>query len=90
MRVEFDKRKDAANRRRHRISWARADDFDFAASYTIIEDSQDYGEVRYRSIGFLDAKLYVLVTTETASGIRAISLRKAEPSEHEEYAENFS
>ena len=43
MQVEFDKRKDAANRRGHGISLARAADFDFIASYTIIEDSQDYG-----------------------------------------------
>ena len=87
--VVFHARKDAINRRKHGISLKRAEDFDLVAALIFPETSQDYGEVRYQAIGFLDANLYVLTFTEAADGIRAINLRKAEKSEERIYAENF-
>jgi uncharacterized DUF497 family protein len=47
-----------------------------------------YGEVRIRVIGFLDARLHVLVFTQEGENIRAISLRKATRHEEGEYAES--
>ena len=86
MDITFDPKKDAINRKKHRISLARAADVDFEAALIQVDDREDYGEVRYRAIGFIDAGLHVLTFTETATGIRAISLRKAEKSEAREYA----
>ena len=86
--VTFDPAKDAINRKQHGISLARAIDFDFLTSLTDIDNSQDYGEVRYIAIGFLDAILHVLVFTEIENGIRAISLRKATPEERRAYAQD--
>ena len=40
-------------------------------------DRYDYGEMRYRGVGLLNGRLHVLVFTETETGIRVISLRKA-------------
>jgi len=88
MRVTCDSSKDAENIRKHGISLARAEDFDMGASANIREDdSKDYGEVRYRAIGWLDAKLYTLIFTFRGDDVRVISLRKASPQERKLYAE---
>lgn len=53
-----------------------------------IDDRKDYSEIRFGALGFLDARLHLLVFTEVAPNIiRAISLRKATPQERNEYAE---
>lgn len=87
--VLFNPEKDALNIKKHGISLAKTIDFDFLSSLTDIDDSQDYGETRYIAIGFLDAQLHVLVFTEERNGaLRAISLRKAEPSERKLYEQS--
>jgi uncharacterized DUF497 family protein len=89
MDVVFSPRKDVLNRNKHGISLQRAEHFDLTAALIFPENSQDYAELRYQAIGFLDAKLYVLTFTETPESIRAISLRKAEKSEENIYAEEY-
>ncbi len=89
MLISFSPRKDAINRRKHGISLRRAEDFDLITALIFPEDSQDYGELRYQAIGFLDAKLHVLTFTEVDDSIRAISLRKAEKSEEKIYADEY-
>jgi len=86
--VGFDPTKDAKNIRDHGISLRRAEDFDFGAASFDIDDREDYGEVRWNAIGFLDARLYSLTFTEVRDGvIRAISLRKATIPERRRYAQ---
>ena len=86
MDVEFDPTKDAENIRKHGISLRHAEDFDFDAANFDIDDSQDYGEVRWNGVGFLGARLYSLTFTEVRDGvIRAISLRKATTPERRRY-----
>jgi uncharacterized DUF497 family protein len=90
MEVTFDPAKDAENIRKHGISLQRADDFDEDAALILVDDSQDYGEVRYKAIGFLNATLYSLIfTMEPEEIIRAISLRKSTTQEQREYAEEY-
>jgi uncharacterized DUF497 family protein len=89
MLISFSARKDAINRRKHGISLQRAEDFDLTTALIFPEDSQDYGELRYQAIGFLDAALYVLLFTEANESLRAISLRKAEKSEERIYADEY-
>lgn len=88
MAITFDPRKDAINRRKHGISLARAADFDFEAAVFAVDDREDYGEVRYRALGFLDARLHSLVFALYGEEVRAISLRKATRHEAKEYKEN--
>jgi uncharacterized protein len=86
--VRFDPAKDAKNIREHGISLQRAEEFDFAAACFDIDDREDYGEVRWNAIGFLDVRLYSLTFTELEEGIiRAISLRKATTEESKRYAQ---
>ena len=77
MEVLFDRAKDRINRRKHGVSLGQAVGFDFEAALFLIDDREDYGEVRIRAIGFLDARLHALVFTQEGENIRVISLRKA-------------
>ncbi len=52
-----------------------------------MDDRKDYGETRYRAIGFLEERLHALVFTETQVGIRVISFRKANQREERLYEE---
>ncbi len=85
--MRFDAAKDRANKRKHGISLSRAEDFDFDSALFLIDDREDYGELRVRAIGFLDGRLHSLVFTQTGEDIRAISLRKATRHEENEYEE---
>ena len=87
MDVEFDSAKNTENPRKHGISLKRAVKFDLSSSKLTFDDREDYGEERYRAVGFLDAKLYVLIFTVRDTTLSAISLRKANREEAEEYAE---
>ena len=83
----FDVAKNEVNRSKHGISLQRAKDFDFDAAFYDVDNSQDYGEVRYNAIGWLDALLYAVTFTQEGGAIRAISLRKATRKEQMTYAE---
>lgn len=87
--VTYDDVKDAENVIRHGISLTRAKDFDFNTAMVERDVSQDNVEIRYKAIGWLDALLYSLTFTDTKKGIRAISLRKAERQERNDYAEEY-
>jgi uncharacterized protein len=85
--VEFDARKNAENIRKHGISLQRAEDFDMDSARLDIDDSQDYGEVRYNAIGWLGAALHTFTFTIRGEAVRAISLREANKQERKSYAE---
>jgi uncharacterized DUF497 family protein len=86
--ITYDPEKDKANKRKHGISLSRAEDFYFEGASYLVDDREDYGEIRIRAIGFLDARLYSLIFTEDGEDIRAISLRKATRHETKEYKES--
>jgi uncharacterized DUF497 family protein len=85
--VVYSALKDKINKSRHGLSLSRAENFDLDAARLALDDREDYGEDRWIAIGFLDARLHVLVFTFTEIGIRAISLRKAERYEETNYVE---
>jgi len=87
MEVTYDPRKDAENILKHGISLERANDFDYDSARWEPDDSQDYGEVRWNLIGWLDARLYHLTVVYHPTLPRAISLRKATRQERIQYAE---
>ena len=85
--VAFDPAKNDRNIELRGISFERASEFEFSTAWIVVDDRKDYGEIRYRAMGFLDARLHALVFTETANGIRVISLRKANKREEKGYAQ---
>ena len=85
MNVEFDAKKDEANRRKHGISLALADAMDFDAALVIRDERRDYGEARFRALGPILGRLHVLAFTMRGGTLRAVSLRKANPRERSLY-----
>jgi uncharacterized DUF497 family protein len=56
----------------------------FMGSYAeLVDDRQDYGEVRYRVWGFLGERRVSLVWTPRGNNRRIITMRYAHESEHE-------
>jgi hypothetical protein len=85
MKVTFDPAKNKINIKKHGISLQRTEDFDFVTAFYDVDDPQDYGEVRYNTIGWLDALLHALTFTQDGEAIHAISLRKATRQEQKTY-----
>lgn len=87
--VEFDAAKDVANRREHGISLESATHFDFATVLEQQDNRRDYGEIRMIAIGYIEARLHVLIYTRRDGNLRPISLRKANPRERKRYEETI-
>jgi len=83
--VSFDPIKNTLNIELRGLSFERAAEFEFATAWIVVDDRKDYGETRYRAIGFLAERLHALVFTETQGGIRVISFRKANQREERLY-----
>ena len=82
---EWDEAKAAANWRKHGVSFADAQWFDFAGAFRREDPSDESGEERVKAIGRIRRTLHVLIFTYRAENIRVISLRKAEASERRKY-----
>ena len=50
----------------------------------------DYGEERFRALGLLDKKVFVVIYTKRPAAIRIISARRANRREVRRYEENHS
>ena len=68
---------------------ARADEIFAGATLTVADDRRDYGEDRFITIGFLDARMVVAVWTARRGARRIISLRKANDREQALYRPRF-
>ncbi len=77
MHIAFDVHKNDINRRDRGLSFERAVNFNFETAVFKQDTRYDYGEIRFRALGYLDGRMHALVFTETTEGIRVISFRKA-------------
>ena len=77
MKISYDPVKNARNIRIRGLSFDDASNFDFETALIEIDNRIEYGETRYVALGKLAKRLHVLCFTETATGIRVISFRKA-------------
>ncbi len=77
MRIEFDTAKNERNIRERGLSFAQASEFNFETAVYAVDNRRDYGEVRFRALGYLDGRLHALVFVGIPDGIRIISFRKA-------------
>ena len=89
MRIEFDGTKRAATLKVRGLDMARAEEVFSDATLTVEDDRQDYGEVRYVTIGFLDEAMVVLVWTRRDDAHRIISMRRANERERRLYGPRF-
>ena len=88
LKQTFDPVKNRANIEGRGIGFETARDFEFATALIVEDDRKDYGETRYVGIGFIGARLHVIVFTVRDEELRIISLRKANKREIRAYADS--
>ena len=86
VKIEYDPAKNERNIRDRGLSFDRAAEFDFATAIVLEDKRRDYGEARYRALGWMDNRLHALVFTMRADRLRVISLRRANRTERRLYA----
>ena len=85
--ITFDAAKNAANVRERGLPFSLVkDEFDWAGAQVVEDRRRDYGEPRYRALGFIGTRLHAVVYTPRAAGMHVISLRKANRREEKGYA----
>lgn len=85
MKIEFDPAKRQATLDHRGLDMARAGEVFDGPHVTIADNREDYGEDRFLSVGFLDARMVFLAWTPRAAARRIISMRKANEREQEKY-----
>ena len=85
MDITFDPAKNALNIAARGLSFEGVANFDFETALIWVDDRRIYPEVRYSALGLIARRVHAVVFTETATGIRVISFRKASREERETY-----
>ena len=85
MHFEWDESKRQSNVEKHGIDFADCSVVFDNRTYLLLDDRDDYGEVRFISIGLLRDIVVVIAHTETDEVIRLISARKANRHEQEAF-----
>lgn len=89
MNIEYPPTKRDATLTERGLDMARAAEIFEGATLTVEDDREDYGETRLITIGFLEARMVVMVWTQRGSARRIISLRKANEREQKAYSGRF-
>jgi len=85
LEITFDPAKNERNIRERGLSFEQAKDFNFGTALLWIDVRHDYGETRQVALGYLEGRMHVLCFTETSTGIRVISFRRANAREVKRY-----
>lgn len=85
MEITYDPAKNSKNIAERGLSFDMVAKFDFDTAHLYADDRKDYGEARYVGVGYIELRLYVVVFTATETGLRVISLRKANEREVKTY-----
>lgn len=84
--ISFDPAKNEANIRERGLAFSLVqDEFDWATALAGEDARKAYGERRFEAIGYVGARLHVVVYTPLATGVRVISFRKANKREVRRY-----
>lgn len=87
--MTYDPAKRRSNKRKHKIDLTDCEAAFDAPMLTREDASQDYGEQRLISLGWLQGWVVVLVWTDREDGPRWISCREANPHEQEAYFREY-
>ena len=89
MEFEWDDAKNSACFERRGFDFAHAVNAFHDPYRIVVQDRRrDYGEDRYRLLGTVEGRAYVVVYTMRGLAVRIISARKANPKEVAEYEHN--
>lgn len=87
MEITFDPAKDLSDQRKHDVSLAEAEAFEWDAALVRKDTRREYGESRLIALGYIGMRLYCMVYVDRDNERRIISLRKANSREVNLYAE---
>ena len=86
MRYSYDQLKKASNLAKHGLDFDDARQVIEGEQTVTFEDRRfDYDEPRFITMGMLSGVVVVIVTTESDTNIRIVSMRKAEKNEQKIY-----
>lgn len=85
MHITFDPVKSERNIVERGLSFDLVYKFDFETAVFSVDVRHSYGEIRMRALGLMTRRVHALVFVETDTGIRIISLRKANKREVKHY-----
>jgi len=85
MDINYDAAKNSKNIAERNLSFDMVARFDFDTAHVYVDDRRDYGEIRYIGVGYIEKRLHVVVFTATETGLRVLSLRKANEREVKAY-----
>jgi uncharacterized protein len=85
MEIEYDPDKEERNRLRHGLGFGGAEAIFEGFRIDDEDDREDYGEIRFVTLGRIGRQVVVCVWTPRGEKARIISLRKAEKDEREIY-----
>jgi len=86
METEYDPVKDVLNQRKHGVSLALAESFDWDTAQIEEDVRYDYGEQRFKATGLIGGIVHVVIYCDREDITRIISLRKADRKEAKHYA----
>lgn len=89
MRIEFDPAKDAANKAKHGVSLALANELDWEAALVWVDDRFEYDELRMIALAPKTEILYYVAFLERGEVRRVISLRRANRREVKYYVQSI-
>lgn len=77
MDISFDPAKNDRNVAERGLPFSLVEGLDWLSALSEEDVRRDYGERRFRVLGFIDERLYAMVFTPRADKVHVISLRKA-------------
>jgi len=83
--ISFDPAKSARNERERGLPFSLVQEFDWFGALIEEDARKNYGERRYRVLGYMGDRLYAMVFTPRAGKVHVISLRKANHREVQQY-----
>jgi uncharacterized DUF497 family protein len=87
MEIEFDRRKSERNLRERGLSFERVSEFDWTSALVAEDRRFNYPERRFQALGPIADVLHMVVYTNTKTGIRVISVRRASRQERKKYGQ---
>lgn len=82
---EWDEAKRLANLKKHGVDFADIEEFDWNGAVVWIDDSENYGEERFRALAVFRGRIHLVAFTMRGANTRIISFRKAEKRELRQY-----
>ena len=87
MIYEWDEERRIANLAKHGVDFSMAEGFNWETAVVRVDQRRNYGEQRSIAVGYLNARLHILIFTLRGEAVRIISQRKANPREMKQYEE---